>query len=117
MQEITIYGIKNCDTMKKAFAWLAERDIAYHFHDYKKLGVPQEKLAAWCRRDGWQNLINSKGPTWRKLDPAQQAISNASQALAVMAQFPSVIRRPILELADGSILLGFDPLRYEAALV
>ena len=114
---VRIYGIKNCDTMKKAFAWLAARGIDYEFHDYKKLGVPKERLAAWCRSQGWQNLVNSKGPTWRKLSPEQQAISTPAQALALMSEFSSLIRRPVLETEDGELLIGFDPLRYEAALV
>jgi hypothetical protein len=66
---VKIYGIKNCDTMKKAFAWCDSNNISYEFHDYKKLGVPRERLVHWCRTLGWKTLINTKGPTWRKLTP------------------------------------------------
>src|SRR5690606_26342028 len=91
-----IYGIKNCDTMKKAFTWCEERGIAYEFHDYKKQGVPRERVVEWCRNVGWKTLINTKGPTWRKLMPEQQDITTQSKAVAIMCEFSSVIRRPIV---------------------
>jgi arsenate reductase len=98
---IRIYGIKNCDTMKKAFAWCDANHISYEFHDYKKQGVPRDRLLHWCRSLGWQTLVNTKGPTWRKLAPEQQAITTQSQAVALMMEFSSVIRRPVVENDAG----------------
>jgi len=107
----TIYGIKNCDTMKKAFAWLDEHGVAYSFHDYRKSGITPETLARWCAQLGWQTLVNTRGTTWRKLDPAQQALSSADDAIALMAAHTSVIRRPVIETASGELIAGFDPER------
>ncbi len=109
-----IYGIKNCDSMKKAFVWLDERAIPYEFHDYKKLGVPRERLVAWCQSAGWKTLLNTKGATWRKLTPEQQAISTQSKAVATMLEHASVIRRPVVETAGGHLLVGFDPTTFES---
>jgi Spx/MgsR family transcriptional regulator len=106
---VTIYGIKNCDTMKKAFAWCEERGVTYTFHDYKKQGVPRERLVAWCRVLGWKSLVNTKGPTYRKLSPEQQDITTQSKAVALMVEFPSLIRRPLVETDTGQLLVGFDP--------
>lgn len=111
---IKIYGIKNCDAMKKTFAWCETNNIAYEFHDYKKLGVPRDKLVAWCRTLGWKTLINVKGTTWRKLTPEQQAITTQSQAVALMMEYPSVIRRPVVENAGGQLLVGFDPTMFDS---
>lgn len=111
---VRIYGIKNCDSMKKAFTWLDERDIPYEFHDYKKAGVPRDKLVAWCKALGWKTLVNTKGPTWRKLPPEQQAITTQSQAVATMMAHSSLIRRPLVEMADGRLLVGFDPTMFES---
>lgn len=111
---IKIYGIKNCDTMKKAFTWCNANGVSYDFHDYKKLGVPRDKLVAWCRTLGWKTLINVKGPTWRKLTPEQQAITTQSQAVALMIEYPSVIRRPVVENAEGRLLVGFDPTLFDS---
>jgi len=113
---IHLYGIKNCDTMKKAFAWLDDRSIAYAFHDYKKSGVPRERLVAWCKALGWKTLINTKGPTWRKLPPERQQLSSQSQAVALMLDYPSLIRRPMVETPDGHLLVGFDPTLFESFL-
>lgn len=109
-----LYGIKNCDTMKKTFAWLDEHHIAYTFHDYRKSAVATETLARWCERLGWQTLVNTRGTTWRKLDPVQQAISSADDAIALMASHTSVIRRPVIETAAGELVAGFDPDRLAA---
>jgi len=111
---IRIYGIKNCDTMKKAFAWCEANHISYEFHDYKKQGVPRERVVHWCRSLGWQTLVNTKGPTWRKLSPEQQAITTQGQAVALMMEFSSVIRRPVVENDSGQILVGFDPTRFDS---
>lgn len=103
----TLYAIPNCDTVKKARAWLAEQGIAYQFHDYKKLGVPAERVKIWMETLGWEPLLNKKGPTWRKLEPAvQAAVVDAASALACMQQNPSVIKRPVMEWDDGRITVG-----------
>jgi Spx/MgsR family transcriptional regulator len=104
-----IYGIRNCDTMKKAFAWCEERGVAYEFHDYKKEGVPREPLVAWCKALGWKTLVNTKGPTFRKLSPEQQDIQTQSKAVALMLEYPSLIRRPLVVTEGGQLLVGFDP--------
>jgi Spx/MgsR family transcriptional regulator len=111
---VKIYGIKNCDTMKKAFAWCAANHVSYEFHDYKKLGVPRDKLVLWCRTLGWQTLMNTKGATWKKFTPEQQAVTTQSQAVALMLEFPSVIRRPVTENDAGQILVGFDPTLFDS---
>ena len=105
---ITLYGIPNCDTVKKARAWLDERGVAHAFHDYKKQGVPQAEMRGWMDLHGWEKLLNRRGPTWRKLDPAQQAsVTDAASALAVMNEQSSVIKRPVLVRGD-TVLVGFD---------
>ena len=105
---ITLYGIPNCDTVKKARAWLDERGVAHAFHDYKKQGVPQAEMRGWMKLHGWEKLLNRRGPTWRKLDPAQQAsVTDAASALAVMNEQSSVIKRPVLVRGD-TVLVGFD---------
>jgi Spx/MgsR family transcriptional regulator len=113
---VRIYGIKNCDTMKKAFAWCEEHGIAYEFHDYKKQGVPRDRLLDWCQTVGWKVLLNTRGPTFRKLAPEQQDITTQSKAVATMMEFPSCIKRPVVETASGQVLVGFDPAMF-ASLV
>ncbi|MRR50838.1 MAG: Spx/MgsR family RNA polymerase-binding regulatory protein [Rhodocyclaceae bacterium] len=95
--------------MKKAFAWCEEQGVAYEFHDYKKQGVPREHLVAWCQVLGWKTLINTKGTTFRKLTPEQQDITTQSKAVATMLEFPSLIKRPVVETEGGQLLVGFDP--------
>jgi arsenate reductase len=110
----TLYGIPNCDTVKKARAWLAGRGVAYAFHDFKKGGVPQERLDAWLRAAGWERLLNRQGSTWRKLDADTQLRSgNESGARALMLAQPSVIKRPVVEWPDGAVTVGFDPAGWE----
>jgi len=111
---VRIYGIRNCDAMKKAFRWMEERGIPYEFHDYGKLGVPRERLVAWCRALGWKTLLNTKGTTWRKLAPEAREIATQSQAVATMVAHPSVIRRPLVDTGDGHLLVGFDPTLFES---
>jgi Spx/MgsR family transcriptional regulator len=106
---VRIYGIRNCDTMKKAFAWCVERGVTYEFHDYKKLGVPRDRLVAWCQAAGWKTLLNTKGPTFRKLTPEQQDIQTQSKAVATMMEHPNCIKRPVVETEGGQLLVGFDP--------
>jgi Spx/MgsR family transcriptional regulator len=113
---VTVYGIANCDTVKKARAWLAERGIDCVFHDYKKLGVPLAPLERWMHSVGWEALLNRKGTTWRKLDADQQAaVHGAASARELMLAQPSVIRRPVLEHPVG-LLVGFDAEQWGRAL-
>ena len=105
---ITIYGIKNCDTMKKARAWLDSHGIAYDFHDYKAAGAPKERLKAWASELGWETLLNRAGTTFRKLPDADKEGLNERKALALMLEQPSMIKRPVLEVG-GKLLVGFKP--------
>jgi Spx/MgsR family transcriptional regulator len=105
---IILYGITNCDTVKKARAWLDEHGTAYQFHDFKKQGVPAERLDAWLAQVGWERLVNRKGNTWRKLDAAtQEAVNDAASAKALMQSQPSVIKRPVVEWSHKTTV-GFD---------
>jgi len=105
---IKLYGIPNCDTVKKARAWLAEHGVAHEFHDFKKLGVPEDRLDAWLAAVGWERLLNRQGTTWRKLDPEVQAgVSEAASARPVLLAHSSVIKRPVVEWADATTV-GFD---------
>lgn len=106
---VRIYGIKNCDSMKKAFAWCEEHGVAFEFHDYKKAGVPRDRLVLWCQAIGWKTLVNVKGTTWRKFTPEQQDIQTQSRAVALMVEFPSLVKRPVVETDSGQLLVGFDP--------
>lgn len=106
---ISLYGIPNCDTVKKARLWLTERGIAYAFHDFKKQGVPQPELDQWLATLRWEKLLNRKGTMWRKLDSATQAsVVDAASAKAVMLAQPSVIKRPVVQWGGGSVTVGFD---------
>jgi len=107
-----IYGIKNCDTMKKAFVWLDEHGVEYAFHDYKKLGADAAKLKQWAAQVGWEKLINTRGPTFRKLPAEKQANLTEAKAYALMVENPSMIKRPIVE-AGKKLLVGFDAAEYE----
>jgi arsenate reductase (glutaredoxin) len=111
---VTIYGIKNCDTMKKARAWLDGRGIAYAFHDYKSAGVERSVLRCWAREAGWETLLNRAGTTFKALpEPDKQGLTEA-KAIALMAAQPSMIKRPVLE-TGGTLLVGFKPEQYEQA--
>lgn len=104
----TIYGIKNCSTMKKAFDWLDARGAGYAFHDYKKASIDPTTLARWCEAVGWETLINKRGTTWRKLSHACQLIDGPDDAIALMVAHPSLIKRPVVETGVGAVLVGFD---------
>ncbi|MBL8664108.1 MAG: ArsC family reductase [Candidatus Odyssella sp.] len=110
----TIYGIKNCDTMKKARAWLEARKIAHLFHDYKAAGIDRARLEAWVAAAGWETLLNRAGTTFRKLPDAAKAGLDAKKAIALMLAQPSMIKRPVLE-TGGRLLIGFKPDDYAAA--
>jgi arsenate reductase len=114
-KSITIYGIQNCDTMKKARAWLDEHGIAYTFHDYKAQGVDRTRLENWVRDVNWETLLNRAGTTFRKLPDADKADLNKQKAIALMLAQPSIIKRPVLDV-DGHLLVGFKPELYAEAL-
>ena len=107
-KSITIYGIKNCDTMKKARAWLDGHGVVYDFHDYKTEGVPKDKLKRWCDKLGWEDLLNRAGTTFRKLPDADKEGLNERKALTLMLAQPSMIKRPVLEMGS-KLLVGFKP--------
>jgi Spx/MgsR family transcriptional regulator len=112
----TLYGIPNCDTVKKARDWLAQHDVAYEFHDFKKQGVPADRLRAWVAAAGWERVLNRKGTSWRRLDAGRQAaVVDAASAEAVMRDEPSTIKRPVVEWDDGRITVGFDAADWAAA--
>jgi Spx/MgsR family transcriptional regulator len=105
---ITLYGIPNCDTVKKARAWLTAQGLTYEFHDFKKAGVPADQLAAWESELGWQKLLNRQGTTWRKLDPQEQASAvDAASAQALMRAHPSLIKRPVVVWGSRTTV-GFE---------
>ncbi len=114
---MVLYGITNCDTVKRARAWLAEHKVVHEFHDFKKAGVPAAQLDAWVAAVGWETLLNRRGTMWRRLDTAtQQAVVDATSARALMHAQPSVIKRPVVEWPDGRISVGFDAERWRALL-
>ena len=113
---IALYGIPNCDTVKKARVWLDANGIAYSFHDYKKEGADPARLAKWADAVGWEPLLNRAGTTFRKLDEADRADIDAAKALALMAAHPSTIKRPVVEYRGG-LLVGFKPDQWAAALL
>jgi arsenate reductase len=112
---VTIYGIKNCNTMKKARAWLDDAGVKYDFHDYKSSGVDHERLGGWSKQVGWEKLLNRAGMTFRKLPDADKANIDEKKAIALMIAKPSMIKRPVLDV-DGKLLVGFKPDEYEALL-
>jgi Spx/MgsR family transcriptional regulator len=111
----TIYGIKNCDTMKKARAWLDKHGVAYSFHDYKAEGIDKERLARWSKVAGWEMLLNRAGTTFRKLPEADKADLTEKKAIALMLAQPSMIKRPVLEVGS-KLLVGFKPDSYAAVI-
>ena len=108
----TIYGIKNCDTMKKARAWLDGKGVAYEFHDYKKAGIERARLEGWARKVGWEALLNRAGTTFRKLPDEEKEGLTETKAIELMIAQPSMIKRPVLE-AGGKLLVGYKPEQYE----
>ncbi|MEJ2576122.1 MAG: ArsC family reductase [Gammaproteobacteria bacterium] len=112
---ITLYGIPNCDSMKKARAWLAEHQVDYRFHDYKQLGIDEASLRRWAGAVGWEALLNRRGTTWRRLPGGVRETIDEASALRLMAERPALIKRPVLEV-DGAVHVGFDAERYARAL-
>ena len=107
---ITVYGIPNCDTVKKALAWLIEHGVEHRFHDFKKLGVPEAGLDRWLAAAGWETVVNRKGTAWRGLDDAPRAnMSDTASARTVLLVHTSVVKRPVVEWGDGAITVGFHP--------
>jgi arsenate reductase len=113
---VTIYGIKNCDTMKKARAWLDKRGVEYAFHDYKTAGIERERLERWAKKVGWEALLNRAGTTFRKLPDKDKQKVDAKKAIALMLANPSMIKRPVLDLGRDRLLVGFKPELYDDAL-
>ena len=116
MSEIKIYGIKNCDTMKKAMKWLEHAGVIYTFHDYKKLGVDIEVLKRAIAQHGWENVINRRGTTWRKLPDNVKDAMDENRAIKLAEDNPSVVKRPLLDLQQGQIILGFKDALYQECI-
>lgn len=112
---LRLFGIPNCDTVKKARVWLEGRGLVYDFHDYKKAGVDAAKLAAWCDSLGWETVLNRAGTTFKKLDAADKSDMSKAKAISLMMAQPSMIKRPLVEY-DGGLLIGFKAEQWEAAL-
>ncbi|SCY05351.1 transcriptional regulator, Spx/MgsR family [Nitrosospira sp. Nl5] len=112
---ITIYGIRNCDTIRKARSWLEGQGVVYRFHDYKTAGIERSNLEYWCRELGWEALLNRAGTTFRKLPDLDKQELDAQKATALMLAHPSLIKRPVLDL-DGRLLVGFKPELYESVI-
>ena len=115
---VTLYGIPNCDTVKKARTWLTEHGKSHAFHDFKKHGVPPAELARWADAVGWESLLNRKGTTWRQLNSeAQLAVVDSASAQALMQAQTSVIKRPVVDWGGGKFTVGFDPQVWKKLLV
>jgi Spx/MgsR family transcriptional regulator len=111
---MTVYGIKNCNTVKSALDWLKKNNVDYEFHDYKSKGVTDEKLKSWSKQVGWESLVNKRGTTWRQLDSKEQArVVDELSAIALMKDKTSVIKRPLIEKNGKVLTLGFDEGAYE----
>ena len=113
---LTMYGIKNCDTIKKARAWLEQKGVAYAFHDYKTAGIDRTRLERWSKTVGWETLLNRAGTTFQKLPDADKAGVTEAKAIALMLAQPSMIKRPVLDLGGGQLLVGFNPELYAAEI-
>src|SRR4051812_22706303 len=114
---MTVYGIKNCNTVKSALDWLKKNNVEFEFHDYKAKGITASKLKEWSGQVGWESLVNKRGTTWRQLDEAtQKIVTNEKAAIDLMQQKTSVIKRPLIEVDDKVLLLGFDPIEYSKVL-
>lgn len=112
---ITVYGIPNCDTVRKARAWLGDNRVDYTFHDFKKEGADADLVRGWVQALGWERVLNRSGTTFRRLEPEQKEDLDAEKAIRLMVAQPSCIRRPVVE-HPGGLLVGFDPVAWDAAL-
>jgi arsenate reductase (glutaredoxin) len=112
---VTLFGIPNCDTIKKARTWLSDQDIAYAFHDYKKEGIDRATLEGWCKKEGWETVLNRTGTTFRKLADADKQGLDETKAIKLMLEQPSMIKRPVLAYGAGKLIVGFKPEIYAAA--
>jgi len=112
----TLYGIPNCDTVKKARVWLEQHGVAFAFHDYKKVGIDRPRLEAWVAEHGWETVLNRAGTTFRALPDSDRADLDAGKSVDLMLAQPSMIKRPVLDLGDRT-LVGFKPERYAAVLI
>jgi len=112
---ITVYGIPNCNSVKKARGWLDEQGLAYRFHDFKKSGVPEERLEAWLAHFGWETVINRRGTTWRRLPAEEREAMDTGRARKAALSNPSLIKRPVIE-TDDQLLIGFDADQWQEAL-
>lgn len=118
--KLTLYGIPNCDTVKKARVWLTEHEVAYEFHDFKKNGVPPAQLQRWVNAVGWEKVLNRQGTTWRRLDPAAQAaVKDDASAMALLIEQPSAIKRPVVEWSDAAddVTVGFTADEWHTRLI
>jgi arsenate reductase len=113
---VTIYGIKNCDTMKKARTWLEAQGVDHAFHDYKTAGIDKAHLERWSKEVGWETLLNRAGTTFRKLPDKDKQVGDAKTAIALMLKQPSMIKRPVLDLGRDRLLVGFKPELYKDAI-
>jgi arsenate reductase len=112
---IKIYGIPNCDTMKKAMKWLNDHKLAFEFHDYKKWGVPEEELKQWVKNAGWEVVFNKRSTTWKNLDEKIKGNLSESSAVCIMLENPSAVKRPVL-IDDHKLIIGFKEAEYETLL-
>ncbi len=110
---IKVFGIKNCDTMKKAMKWLDSNDMEYEFHDYKKEGVNRKWLQAWCERVPWDTLLNTRGTTWRRLSVDERSNVGEQKACELMITYPSLVKRPVLVVDSGQVYVGFSEAIYK----
>lgn len=113
---LNLYGIPNCDTLKKARIWLEEQALDFQFHDYKKVGVDASTLQAWVKQVGWEVLVNRRGTTWRKLAETDRETLNQASAIGLMQANPSLIKRPVLD-TGSQLLVGFDPIEWQQKLI
>lgn len=111
--QVEMYGIPNCDTIKKARNWLEGKGVGYTFHDYKKEGVDTKLLASWCEAVGWETLLNRRGTTWRKLPESDKESVDQAKTIALMVKHPSMIKRPVL-ITGSQVVVGFSVSEYEA---
>ena len=110
---ITLFGIKNCDTIKKARSWLTDQGIEYQFHDFRADGIDQDQIENWLQQADWQIVLNRRGTTWRKLDSNVQNSTDRDNVAALLTEHPAMIKRPILDI-DGEITVGFKPDLYQS---